>query len=144
MFSFGYDYGCNESFFFSFSKLCKVTKSRISPQLPLRGLRNFSMVPKLIIWSSYSFLLTPLFCLLCTWDNMSRIFHTPMKYWTDYWILIFGKLKVFFLTLGGGGLLNLSSGIEKVWYPGILVTSQCQIWQPILAGPKALTATIWE
>ena len=34
------------------------------------------------------------------------------------------------------------TGLEKVWYPGILVTSQCQIWQPILAGPKALTATI--
>ena len=37
---------------------------------------------------------------------------------------------------------EIGSGLEKVWYPGILVTSQCQILQPIFAGPKALTATI--
>ena len=47
--------------------------------------------------------------------------------------------------LGGGDtahtLLGWGPGLEKVWYPGILVTSQCQIWQPILAWPKALPAT---
>ena len=38
--------------------------------------------------------------------------------------------------------VHLKPGLEKVWYPGILVTSQYQIWQPILAWPKALSATI--
>ena len=31
-------------------------------------------------------------------------------------------------------------GLEKVWYPGILVTSQFQIWQPIFGwaeGPAS-------
>ena len=39
-------------------------------------------------------------------------------------------------------VLARAGGVEKVWYPGILVTSQIQFWQPILAGLKVLPATI--
>ena len=41
-----------------------------------------------------------------------------------------------------GKRLPFWEGVEKVLYPGILVTSQIQIRQPILAGLKVLPATI--
>ena len=37
-------------------------------------------------------------------------------------------------------LCNKKTGLEKILYPGILVTSQFQIWQPILGwaeGPAS-------
>ena len=51
----------------------------------------------------------------------------------------YGFLQVFQVSQVSG---ILRAGLEKVLYPGILVTSQFAIWQPILWLGKAKPATI--
>ena len=49
------------------------------------------------------------------------------------------------VALKGGGWWVVGgwvAGLEKVLYPGILVTSQFQIWQPILGLAMAKLATL--